>query len=181
MPCSDAPGLRAGLGHGVFMGAGQTRKVPKAGHPTKGCLGRQVDRKSHVARRTVGAVGVDALDTAKSAVLGNGLHGFSSCRLGPHYLHSARSCPAWLSLVWGRGPGMAVLWPRGAVLQVSRPAFDRPRPGPYGRQSPSALTVRRAPSHSTAGAGAPLPSWMGLVVDVHQSLLVDGCVDLRRA
>ena len=73
-PGVSRPGLRTRLGHCIFMGAGQTRQIPKNRHIRRFCLFRKEHREGHVASAAFRCVCMNTLNTAKTRVFRNGFH-----------------------------------------------------------------------------------------------------------
>jgi len=63
------PTLCAGLGHGVFVGAGQPRQIPQYRHRAIAGLIGQEQAKGHVTCADLGGMGVNPLHTAETCVL----------------------------------------------------------------------------------------------------------------
>ena len=74
-PLLCRPALRAGLDHRVFMRAGQARQIPQDGDGAVLRLGRKEQAEGHVGARGLGGVFIDALHTAETGILRDGLHG----------------------------------------------------------------------------------------------------------
>ena len=69
------PSLRACLGHGVFVGAGQARQIPQHGHGAILRFGRLEQAKGHVRTGCLRGMFIDPLGAAETGVFRNRFHG----------------------------------------------------------------------------------------------------------